>query len=88
MEFVIASTADEDRILEFAQQIRLKAIQSKMFAFPPLIDVKMDEPQSEIMIDRDKVADLGLNLQQVGSDMGVNAGRQLCQPIQYLRPQL
>ncbi len=74
VEFVIASTADENQILEFAQQIRLKAIQSKMFAFPPLIDVKMDEPQSEIVVDRDKVADLGLNLQQVGSDMGVMLG--------------
>jgi hypothetical protein len=37
-----------------------------MFAFPPIIDVKIDQPQAEIVIDRDKVADLGLNLQQVG----------------------
>ncbi len=30
-----------------------------MFAFPPLIDVKIDQPQTEFVIDRDKVADLG-----------------------------
>ena len=74
VEFVIASTADEGQILQFAQQLQLKAMQSKMFAFPPLIDVKMDQPQSEIVIDRDKVADLGLNLQQVGSDIGTMLG--------------
>jgi multidrug efflux pump len=44
------------------KQIQLKAMQSGLFAFPPLIDVKIDQPQSEILIDRDKVADLGLNL--------------------------
>ena len=45
-----------------------------MFAFPPLIDVKIDQPQSELVIDRDKVADLGLNLQQVGADLGSMLG--------------
>jgi len=74
VEFVIASTAEVDQILQFAQQIQVKAMQSKMFAFPPLIDVKMDQSQSEIVIDRDKVADLGLNLQQVGSDIGTMLG--------------
>jgi multidrug efflux pump len=74
VEFVIASTADQGQILEFAQQLQLKAMQSKMFAFPPLIDVKMDQSQSEIVIDRDKVADMGLNLQQMGSDIGTMLG--------------
>ena len=74
VEFIIASTADQGQILQFAQQLQLKAMQSKMFAFPPLIDVKMDQPQSEIVVDRDKVADLGLNLQQVGSDIGTMLG--------------
>ena len=40
-----------------------------MFAFPPIVDVKVDQPQSEMVIDRDKVAALGLNLQQVGGDL-------------------
>ena len=56
MEFVLASTADEMEILQFAQQIQVKAMQSGIFAFPPIIDVKIDQPQSEIVIDRDKVA--------------------------------
>ena len=74
VEFILASTAEEDRILQFAKQIRLKAIQSGLFAFPPLIDVKIDQPQAQIDIDRDKVADLGLNLQQVGADIGSMVG--------------
>lgn len=74
VEFVLASTADTERILEFAQQLQLKAIQSGMFAFPPLIDVKVDKPETEFIIDRDKVAMLGLDLAQVGGDLGAMVG--------------
>ncbi len=74
VEFILASTAEPDQILQFARQIQFKAMQSGMFAFPPLIDLKIDQPQSEIVIDRDKVADLGLNLQDVGADMAAMVG--------------
>ena len=70
VEFILASTAETGQILDFARQIQLKAMKSGMFAFPPLIDVKIDQPQTEFVIDRDKVASLGLNLQQIGTDMG------------------
>src|SRR2546428_592185 len=69
VEFLIASTAEPDEILQFAQQLQMKAAHSGMFAFPPLIDTKIDQPQSEIRIDRDKAAELGLNLQSVGQDL-------------------
>jgi multidrug efflux pump len=74
VEFVLASTAEPTEILQFARQLQFKAMQSGMFAFPPIIDVKIDQPQSEIVIDRDKVADLGLDLRQVGSDIGSMVG--------------
>ena len=74
VEFVIASTADTDQILDFAQKLQQKAAASGKFAFPPLIDVKIDQPESEIQIDRDKVANLGLSLQQVGADLGAAVG--------------
>ena len=74
VEFILASTAETGQILEFAQQLQLKAMKSGMFAFPPQIDVKIDQPQSEFLIDRDKVADLGLNLEQVGADLGGMVG--------------
>jgi multidrug efflux pump len=74
VEFVIASTAEPGQILDFARQIQLKAIKSGLFAFPPIIDVKIDQPQANIVINRDMVADLGLNLQQVGSDLASMVG--------------
>ena len=74
VEFILASTAEPAQILNFANQIQLAAIKSGMFAFPPMIDVKIDQPQSELVIDRDKVADLGLNLQQVGADLAAMVG--------------
>ncbi|MDY6850030.1 MAG: efflux RND transporter permease subunit [Thermodesulfobacteriota bacterium] len=74
VEFIIASTAETDEVLEFANQLRQKAIESGMFAFPPLIDVKIDQPQSEVILDRDMVADLGLDLRTVGADIGAMVG--------------
>jgi multidrug efflux pump len=74
VEFILASTAEPDQILSFAQQIQMKAMQSGMFAFPPIIDVKIDQPQSELIIDRDKAADLDLSLQQVGNDIASMVG--------------
>ncbi len=74
VEFILASTAETAEILQFAQQIQLKALQSGLFAFPPLIDVKIDQPQSEILVDRDKAAELGLDLQRVGSDLAAMVG--------------
>ncbi|WP_373498860.1 efflux RND transporter permease subunit [Desulfococcus sp.] len=74
VEFLLTSTAESDLILQFARQIQFKAMKSGMFAFPPIIDVKIDQPQSEIVIDRDKVASLGLNLAQVGQDIAAMLG--------------
>ncbi|MFI5336427.1 MAG: efflux RND transporter permease subunit, partial [Opitutales bacterium] len=74
VEFVIASTADSERLLEFAQKIQQKAAASGIFYFPPQIDLKIDQPQSEIVIDREKVATLGLNLSQVGADLASALG--------------
>ena len=74
VEVVIASTADTSEILQFAQQIQQAAAASGKFYFPPQIDVKIDQPQSEIEVDRDKAAALGLNLTQVGADLAAAVG--------------
>ncbi|MBU0965037.1 MAG: efflux RND transporter permease subunit [Proteobacteria bacterium] len=74
VEFILASTAETEEILQFAQKLQLKAMHSGLFAFPPVIDVKIDQPQSEFIINRDKAADLGLNLQKVGADIGAMIG--------------
>jgi multidrug efflux pump len=74
VEFILASTADTERILELARQLEGKAMASGLFAFPPIIDIKIDQPQAEFVIDRDKVADLDLNLAQIGGDLGAMVG--------------
>ncbi len=74
VEFVITSTAGVERLLEFAQVLQQKAAESGLFAFPPDIDLKIDQPQATVVFDRDKIADLGLNLSQVGIDLAVATG--------------
>ncbi|MCG7874582.1 MAG: efflux RND transporter permease subunit [Candidatus Thiodiazotropha lotti] len=74
IEFLITSTADAKQLLEFAQQIQGKAIESGMFMFPPQIDLKYDQPQAQVVLDRDKIGALGLNLNQVGLDMAAALG--------------
>src|SRR4030095_8769898 len=68
ISLVIASTADPERILEFAQQLYGKAMAAHLFRFAD-IDTKIDQPQAEIDFDHDKVAALGLDMQQVGADL-------------------
>lgn len=74
VEILLASTAKTEQILDFAKDLQMKAMQSGMFVFPPLIDVKIDQPQSELLIDKDKAAALGLNLGQIGGDLGGMVG--------------
>lgn len=74
VEVVIASTAEPEDILAFANQLQFAAMQSGKFAFPPIIDTKIDKAQSEIIFDRDRVADMGLTMQQVGADIGTLLG--------------
>ena len=74
VEFVILSTAEPEQVLGFAKQLQLAAMKSGKFAFPPIIDTKIDQPQSEIVIDHDKTAALGLDLQQVGADLSAMMG--------------
>jgi multidrug efflux pump len=74
VEFVLSSTAEPEQILQFAQQLQQMAATNGMFAFPPIIDTKIDQPEVELVIDRDKVAALGLDLQSVGSDLAALVG--------------
>jgi multidrug efflux pump len=74
VEFVVTSTGDAERLLELATRLQEKAFASGIFFFPPLIDMKIDQPQAKLIIDRDKVAALGLNLAQVGNDVAAALG--------------
>src|SRR5213075_459805 len=73
VSFVIASTADQNRILELAKDLQMKAMQAGMFRFADL-DTKIDQPQSQIVFDHDKVRSMGLDLSQVGADLAAAIG--------------
>src|SRR5216117_1769724 len=73
VSFVIASTANQERILELARQIFLKAMQAHVFQFGD-IDTKIDQPQAQIVFDHDKVSAMGLDMQQVGADLSASIG--------------
>ncbi|MGB0743968.1 MAG: efflux RND transporter permease subunit, partial [Opitutales bacterium] len=74
VEFIVASTAEPEDILGYVRQIHAKAMESGKFAFPPIIDTKIDQPQTEFQIDRDMVSTLGLDLRDVGADLGSLVG--------------
>ncbi len=74
LNLVVSATADPEQILQFAQQLQQKCATNGMFAFPPLIDTKVDQPEIELVIDRDKVATLGLDMQTIGSDLAALVG--------------
>jgi multidrug efflux pump len=74
VNLILSSPGEPAEILKYAQQLRLICATNGMFAFPPQIDTKVDQPEVELVIDRDKVASLGLDLASIGSDLGVLVG--------------
>jgi multidrug efflux pump len=74
VNLVLSGTGEPEEILKYAQQLQQECATNGMFAFPPMIDTKVDQPEVELVIDRDKVAALGLNMETVGSDLGALVG--------------
>ncbi len=73
VEFVLASTGDTRELLDAAQTVYREAMKTGKFYFIQM-DLKFDQPQAEVVIDREKVAALGLNLSQVGGDLASALG--------------
>ena len=68
VDMVIASTAEPEQLLEIANQLVGKAYASGMFMFVDT-DLKYDQPQTEVVFDRDKVRSLGVDMSKVGQDL-------------------
>lgn len=68
VEFVMSGVADPLEMYDLSNQLVEAANQSGKFLFASS-DLKFDQPQNRILFDRDKVASMGLNLQQVGGDV-------------------
>jgi multidrug efflux pump len=83
VEFVISSTDEQGSILEYADKIAQAAARTNIFAFPPIVDTKIDQPQAELVLDRDKVAALGLDMQTVGADLAALVGGNFVNRFNY-----
>lgn len=70
VELVVTSTDEAERMEFYARALVAEANRTGVFMYADT-DLKIDVPQARIKIDRDRVADLGLDLAQVGEDLGV-----------------
>ncbi|HEX4410200.1 MAG TPA: efflux RND transporter permease subunit [Xanthobacteraceae bacterium] len=68
VQFVITTTDPFERLNEVSQQFLQQALQSGMFIFLDN-DLKYDNPQAIITIDRDKTAQLGLKMSDLGGSL-------------------
>src|SRR5271165_417438 len=73
VDFAIVSAAEPEQVSQLAEQIVQKAMASGMFIFADT-DVKFDQPQTEVVFDRDKLRSQGVDLSQVGQDLSTMLG--------------
>jgi multidrug efflux pump len=69
VQFVLETTDAFDKLNDVAQEFLQQAVKSGMFIFLDS-DLKIDSPQSIVQIDRDKTAQLGLKMSDVGAALG------------------
>ena len=69
VELVISSTAEHKDMVRFADQLVMAAATSGQFAFPPIVDVRIDQATTELVVDRSKAASMGLTMGQLGADI-------------------
>src|SRR5436190_10248597 len=73
VDLVIASAAEPQQLQEIANTLVQKAFASGLFIFADA-DLKFDQPQAEIVFDRDKLRSQGVDLSQAGRDLSTLLG--------------
>ena len=73
VDFVIASPAEPQQLVDFAKQLVAKAFASGLFIYADS-DLKFDQPQTEVVFDRDKLRSQGVDLSQAGQDLSTLLG--------------
>jgi multidrug efflux pump len=73
VDLVIASSAEPAQLRDLAGQLVQKAFASGMFMFADA-DLKFDQPQAEVVFDRDKLRSQGVDLSQAGRDLSALLG--------------
>jgi multidrug efflux pump len=73
VQLVIGSTESHPRVAEISGELLQRAMKSGLFVFGDT-NLKFDQPQVNLVINREKAAALGINMQQLGSDLGAMLG--------------
>ncbi|MGB2714628.1 MAG: efflux RND transporter permease subunit, partial [Vicinamibacterales bacterium] len=73
VDLVIAAPAEPRQLGELAGQLVQKAFASGLFIFADA-DLKFDQPQAEVVFDRDKLRSQGVSLSQAGQDLAILLG--------------
>ena len=73
VDFVIASPGEPQQLVDFAKQLVGKAFASGLFIYADS-DLKFDQPQAEVVFDRDKLRSQGVDLSQAGQDLSTLLG--------------
>ncbi|HXX27862.1 MAG TPA: efflux RND transporter permease subunit [Terriglobales bacterium] len=73
VDFAIVSAAEPEQVSQLAEKIVQKAIASGLFIYADT-DVKFDQPQTEVVFDRDKLRSQGVDLSQAGQDLSTMLG--------------
>jgi len=73
VDFVIASAAEPRQLTDIANKLVQKAVASGMFIYADS-DLKFDQPQAEVVFDRDKLRSQGVDLSQAGKDLSALLG--------------
>ena len=73
VDFVIASAGEPQQLVQFANQLVQKAMTSGIFIYADS-DLKYDQPQAEVVFDRDKLRSQGVDLSQAGQDLSTLLG--------------
>ena len=73
VDLVIASSAEPQQLAQFANELVKRAFMSGMFIYADS-DLKFDQPQAEVVFDRDKLRSQGVDLSQAGKDLSTLLG--------------
>ena len=73
VDFVVASPGEPQQLLDFAKRLVGKAFASGIFIYADS-DLKFDQPQTEVVFDRDKLRSQGVDLSQAGQDLSTLLG--------------
>ncbi|KMW45281.1 efflux RND transporter permease subunit [Ralstonia insidiosa] len=73
VQFVITTTEPIDNLNEVAQAVMAEAQKQQLFWFADL-DLKLDKPQAKLVVDREKIAALGMTEADVGAALSAALG--------------